>query len=255
MRDIEEENEKVKVQVGGQETKLSMYEKEQEKLDEKRKSRMKLKRKIEADVQEIVRESEAEEGKLEPLRSAMSQELEKTRAAKRLLQEVKDNHDKVSSERTALEAEIEKLRRTGTEEFEEKHRQRLAAIKRCQEQIEENMSRQATTENHLEHVTRNQRDVDSRVMELRAEKEREGGQKMKIKQKLDTISRSGQNRLAAFADWMPGVVEDIRTNRRFKTTPIGPLGLHIKVNQILGASHNKVTELICLRSRKGPLRT
>ena len=241
MKEIENEKNDVEVKVEESNIKIGKYGEEVKKKKEDDKARMKEKRSIEAEIQLTVKKIDDAESKLQGLRTEKTNRMEKMKSVKKVYQEAHDKHHRVRSEKGALEAEIEKLRRTGTADFEERHRERQATIRQCREKIEEARSFQVTTENHLEHIRANLRDTEERAMDLRAEKEREAGSSRKIKQNLENLSRSGQNRLAAFADWMPRVVEEIKRSRKFQVQPIGPLGAYLKVKD--GTSENVIRTL------------
>ena len=211
--------------------KIHLAEEEVRKLTESEKSRLKEKKRLEAEIQEMAKENGGEEEQLRKLQEDSARKREKAREAKKEFLQLQNRSITLGEEKKALEAEIEKLRRNGTEEFEKKHRLREAAIKSRQDKAEEAQRTLETTMNHLAHITDNIREVESRVHELRAEKEREAGTGRKLREKLENLRRSGNDKLAAFGDWMPDVVRDINNNRRFKARPIGPLGLHIKVKE------------------------
>ena len=221
--------------------KLLMVDVELEKVTESEKSRRVEKKKLEQEIQELGKDSREEEDKLKQLLEDSDRKRDKARGAKRELLALQGNNQVLSRDKKALETEIEKLRKSGTEEFEERHRLREVAIKSNEDRAGDFQAALKTTENHLAHIQNNVREADSKVHELRAEKEREAGASRKLRENLEHLQRSGNNKLAAFGHWMPDVVQDINNSRRFKTKPIGPLGLYIKVKE--GTPQNIVKTL------------
>ena len=221
--------------------KIAVAEDTVRQMAETEKTKLKEKKKLEGEIQDLAKDFAGEEAAVKRLQEDSSRKKEKAREAKKELLLLEGRQSNLGREKTALATEIEKLRRTGTEEFEERHRQRQVAIKSNQDRAGLAQSTLDTTLNHLNHINNNIREVDSGIHELRAEKEREAGIGRKIRANLENLQRSGNNRLAAFGDWMPGVVQDINNSRRFKTKPIGPLGLYIKVKE--GTPENIVKTL------------
>jgi len=59
----------------------------------------------------------------------------------------------------------------------------------------------------------------------------ERGKVNKTRAELKGMREGGQDKLAAFGNWMPKLVAEVRKNKKFKKLPIGPLGSLIKITE------------------------
>ena len=122
--DIEEEEKRVETF----HQKILMAEEEARKATENEKSRMKEKKKLEEEIQTLAKESAGEEELMRQLQGDSDRKRDKARKAKMEFQILERKNEALGKDKKELERELEKLRSTGTEEFEERRRQREVAI-------------------------------------------------------------------------------------------------------------------------------
>eukprot|EP00092_Neocalanus_flemingeri_P032878 GFUD01035757.1.p1 GENE.GFUD01035757.1~~GFUD01035757.1.p1 ORF type:complete len:1072 (-),score=401.60 GFUD01035757.1:161-3376(-) len=230
--ELEEERKKVEVE----NRKLPLCERNIEKNGDEEKNMRERKKEVEGEIQSIAKNQEGEETKLRELKQEFTAKNEIAKASRKAVNVLKRNQETIEKEKTALSEEIERLRATGTAEYEEKHRVRVEQIRKTEEMVAALGAQSETSSNHLNHLQANSRETEVRVMQLKADKQREWGKAMKTQQELEALKKGGKNKLAAFGPWMPKVVTEINKNKKFRSPPIGPLGAHINVKE--GTSEN-----------------
>jgi len=225
--EVEEERKKVDVE----KRKLPLCEKNIEKHGEEEKNMRERKKEVEVEIQSIAKDQQGEEDKLRQLKQEFQAKNEAAKASRKGVNSMKNKKETISGEMTALSGEIERLRASGTAEYEEKHRLRVEQIRQTEDTVVALNAQSETSGNHLNHLRANCREVEEKVMQLKADKQRERGKASKTQQDLEALKKGGKNKLAAFGNWMPKVVAEISKHRKFRSPPIGPLGAHINVKE------------------------
>jgi len=231
VRDWEVELEEERKKVDIEKKKLPLCEKNIEKHGEEEKGMRERKKVVEAEIQNIAKDQQGDEARLRELKQDYQAKNEVAKASRKTANGLKNKQDTLDKQVNALSEEIERLRSSGTAEYEEKHRARVEQIRRTEEVVVALGAQSATSSNHLEHLRANCREIDAKVMQLKADKQKEKGKAMKTQQELQALKNSGKDKLAAFGSMMPKVVAEIRKNKKFRAPPIGPLGAHINVKE------------------------
>ena len=231
VRDCEKEIDEFKEQEDVIRKKIVLVDEKKSKGNEREKEIVQEKRKIEKEIQDIAKM----EGEISRREKELTDDFRKKQAVtKELRTTVLDLQRKIDSttrDIKTIEAEIEKLRSAGTEDYERGHQKRMNQIRKYEEEADKLKAEVSTTENHLNHLNANSRDSENTIMELKAAKQRETGHSNKIQNELNNLRTRGQSKFAVFGRDIERVVNEIQRSNKFRSPPIGPLGVHTKVKQ------------------------
>ena len=86
-----------------------------------------------------------------------------------------------------------------------------------------------TTNTHSGHLRQEQRQKEEKVTQAMHELNGQKTTVSKTKGELQGLRSSGNNKLAAFGQWMPKLVQAVNSCRTFRKKPVGPLGAHVNM--------------------------
>lgn len=230
VRDVEIELEEKKTNLDIENKKLPMCDEKIEISAAKEKELRNRKKEIETEIQEIAKNQDRIAAELKKLKTDFKNEEEKAKTVRKSLAELKRRKESLVSEAQALSEEIEKMRSgEGRAEYEQRHKRRQEEMNRTEQEVAALNAQVETSSNHLRHLQANQRDLDNHVMQLKGDLQKERGKVLNTTNNLKELKQGGQSKLAAFGNYMPRLVEEIKKSKKFKKQPIGPLGAHINI--------------------------
>ena len=232
VRDLEIEASQKEEEIDNLRKKITLSDEKAAKEVQKEKDYMKEKKRLEKEIQEIAQSENDNNKKMEELKNEFKAKRNSMKDADNVVEDLKTKKKGIQRDINVLESEITKLRTQGTEEWDREHQKRMSDIRKHEENIATLSAEVATTENHLRHLTENARECENKVLELKSMKMREAGVTRNIQADLDALSgRNGRNKFAAYGQHIVNLVAEISRSKKFRKTPIGPIGAHIKVKE------------------------
>ena len=208
-----------------------MVEEQKAKGNDREKEVVKEKRRIEKEIQDIAKMEGEYNRREKELTDDFRKKQTVTKELRTTVLDLQRKIDSTTRDIKSIETEIEKLRSSGTEEYERGHQKRMNQIRKFEEDADKLKAEVSTTENHLNHLNANARDSENTIMELKASKQRETGLSNKIQNEISNLRNRGQSKFAVFGHDIERVVTEIQRCKKFRSPPIGPLGVRIKVKQ------------------------
>jgi len=243
VRDGEEVVEEEQGKVDVFKKKIPICDQKVDEINAREKEIRAKKKTIELEIQEIAKNQEAEQTALDSLKSDFKKKSDSLRTAKKVVAELEGKRKSKQAEQKTVEETVENMRSgDGQMVYEERRRARLGNIERISKEVEALTAQSETSSNHARHLRGNLRDIELRINESKGEAQKHRGAVNRTREQLKAMKESGQDKLAAFGNWMPRLVSDISKSRKFTKKPIGPLGVHIKIKENVSKDIAKAVE-------------
>jgi chromosome segregation ATPase len=212
-KEVEKETQKVDIA----ETKVAASKKQEKTWREKKK-------RIEADIQEIVRNIKPAEEEVDRMKRELAARADKTRKSQSTVTDLKAKLEDAEREVERRRTDIAKYR-----SGESRHQERQLDIQRMEEERTALESQLATTANHVDHLAASLQEKSQAVGQDQRQAQHEGQKAAAIRKEVEQLQRGNRDKLAAFGAWMPRLVAEINKSKRFTKKPIGPMGSYINI--------------------------
>ena len=235
---VEKKDRKVKLI----EEKILTAESHIKKASDKDKQQRLDKKAIEKEIQEKAATVENDNAKMKEKKKIYDEMNLKSKQASRNIVQLKRNIEKKQKMMKEVGDEIVKYKNGKCREYEEKRLARANQRKKVTEEIVSLNAQIETSANHLTHLNADKRSKEHAAQNAKCEA---NSLKVKIQQRKKDISRleSGEkNKLAAFGEFMPRLVDEIQRCKKFNKKPIGPIGAFISLKENLPEEMNAVLE-------------
>jgi len=244
VRDGETEVEEQQNKLDVVQKKIPMCDKNIEDVVSKEKEVRAEKRNLEAEIQDIGKNQDAEEAELTKLKTHLKIKAEALKNARRAVKEFESNKLSKEADMKTVEETIENMRSgEGQLVYEERRSKRHSKMEQLYREVDALTAQAETSTNHAKHLRSNHRDVEFRLNELKGEVTKERGAVNRSKEQLKVMKEAGEDKLAAFGNWMPRVIAEINRSRKFSKKPIGPLGVHVKIRENVSKDLAKAVEI------------
>ena len=188
------------------------------------------KERIEAQVQQMENVNEERRKKVSDLRSRMRQVATDCKK----LQQAKDDLERrridKQSQFSSMKEMISKLQATDSTEEARKRDEREDEIACMEEDKSTWEARLTTTQTHIGNLKHTLDAANQKGREITAELQATKSNLIALQRQMKQIQEQGENRLVLFGENMPRIVADLHKNKgKFKSFPIGPLGMEIQL--------------------------
>lgn len=224
------------------EEKISAADSHIKKASDKDKQQRLEKKAIEKEIQEKAATFEIENVKMKEKKKIYDEMILKSKQASRNVEQLKRNIEKKQKMMKEVGDEIVKYKNGKCREYEEKRLARANQRKKVSEEMDSLNAQIETSGNHLTHLNADKRSKEDAAQNAKWEA---NSLKVKIQQRKKDIYRleSGEkNKLAAFGEFMPRLVNEIQKSKKFNKKPIGPFGAFISLKENLPEEMNAVLE-------------